>query len=90
MLLLPIPQLLFPCVSLCYLYHLINLVLVTYGIKSILHQSKFISLHSSTKTHGWIIMMERVRGEQSVQCLGASQNCVTDMVFSETELQDLF
>lgn len=64
MLLLPMPQLPFPCITWSYLCHLINLGLVTYGIKNILHQSQFISLHSSAKTQGWIVTMERVRGEQ--------------------------
>lgn len=64
MLLLPMPQLPFPCITLCYLCHLINLGLSTYGIKSILHQSQFISLYSSAKAQGWIVTMERVRGEQ--------------------------
>lgn len=35
-------------------------------------------------------MMERVRGEHSVQYSGASQNYMMDMLFSETETQDLF
>lgn len=35
-------------------------------------------------------MMERVRGERSVQHLGESQNYMMDKVFSETEIQDLF
>lgn len=89
MLLLPMPQLPYPCITLCYLCHLINLGLATYGIKNILHQSQFISLHSSAKTRGQIVTMEGVKGN-SVQRLGASQNYIMDMVFSETDIQDLF
>lgn len=85
----PLPQLPFPWIVLCYLWNFINLRLATYGIKNILHQSKFISLYSSAKTHGWIIMMERVRGEHY-----STLGCITELhhgyVLSATEIQGLF